>query len=142
MQLYETVGGSVDLAAIRRGLQSFALRRKYLLAAALITATAGTAMAQAPERCKNLQVLRSEWDQNPFNGNVTFIVYIRNDDPSRLIYATFAFEFLMDEDVKVGESQAQVGGLGVGQTYRVPIYTNIRDFKSFTSRPISCSFER
>jgi hypothetical protein len=29
------------------------------------------------ERCNNLNVLRYEWDRNPYNGNLTFIVYVR-----------------------------------------------------------------
>ena len=98
-------------------------------------------MAQAPARCSNLEVLRYDWDQNPYNGAVTLMEYIRNNDPSRLISATFAFEFLADQDVKL-EEKAHRSRIWRGSTYKVPVYTSLREFKTIVPRPLNCSFER
>ncbi len=114
---------------------------RCLIASALMAAMAGTAMAQAPERCNDLTVLSYDWDRNPYNGALTLLTSIRNDDQSRLRSASFEFEFLADEDVKLGQSSATIVDLGPGQTYKVSVPTFLRDFKSIAAHPLNCYFE-
>ena len=53
-----------------------------------------------------------------------------------------SFDLLGDDDLKLGETSVMISNLGPGQTYRVPAFTMLRDFKAYQPRPLNCFFEQ
>ena len=118
---------------------------KFLIACALIGAMSETAAAQTiPEKCQNLHVTDYEFKPNNY-GNLSLYALIHNDDPYNVTLATFYFDLLIDENLKIGEGSVSIGRLMRGDTERVLIhYTANQNIQGVATAirlvRISCNF--
>jgi hypothetical protein len=116
---------------------------KLLIAAALITAMSGTAMAQMiPDECKNLHVTYDPMDADPYSKNLFINPEIHNDDQLALTDATFFFDLLIDDNVKVGEATQVIGRLLPGEIYKVHVFTPVKEIKFIRVARIVCHFSK
>lgn len=94
--------------ALKRGVPQ---GLKFLIACALIAAVSETGMAQtAPQKCNKLQVTDFEFKYDKL-GNISLFALVQNDAPYNVTYASFSFDLLVGENLKVGEASTSIGRL-------------------------------
>jgi hypothetical protein len=122
---------------------------KFLIACALIAAMSETAVAQIiPEKCRKLHLTDFKFEQDNY-GNILLYALVHNDDPYNVTFATFSFDLLIGEDLKVGEASTSIGRLMHGNKERVRVnYGPIQDIKGYIAAGVilirhvssSCNF--
>jgi hypothetical protein len=115
---------------------------KLLIASALIAVMPVMAMGQKmiPDKCNNLHVTYDAMDVDQYSKNLYINAATHNDDQYALTNATFYFDLLIDDNVKVGEAAQSIGGLLSGEVYKVRIFTSVKEIKSIRIARVSCHF--
>lgn len=93
-----------------------------------------------PEKCEKLYVTNYQLERDPNTRNLYVNASIQNDDKYTLIFATFNFDLLIDENVKVGEASQSIGRLLPGEIWKVKIFTSVPEIKNIRLAGISCAF--
>jgi hypothetical protein len=94
---------------------------KFLIACALTAAMSQTAMAQTiPEKCQKLHLTDFTFEHDRY-GNISLYAFVHNDDPYNVTSASFNFDLLVGEDLKVGEGWTNIGRLMHGNKEKVRV---------------------
>jgi hypothetical protein len=109
---------------------------QFLIACALIAVMSETTMAQqmmSAEKCQKLHLTDFTFERDQ-SGNQLLYALISNDTPYDLVSATFNFDLLVGQDLKVGEGTVYIGRLMHGNKERVRInYRTNEDIKGYIS---------
>ena len=79
-------------------------------------------------------------EANPYNNYLFINASIHNDDQYMLTNATFYFDLLIDNNLKVGEATETIGRLLSGETYKVRIFTAVTEIKKIRVASVACHF--